>query len=530
MLLVGAAVLASHQASAAGGGVPPVPATAPNVRLLPDNVGQGRSVGFFKVLQSSNGVVHQIPAGAPWHLDPGEYRVTAAIVSGYGEVGLDNPFTVGSFTGQILPVAVTLPDLSERASPPLSAGGDAPVPSPVGSSGDAVGSSAAADIGQVAHDPAGGRLTLRLAAEKVAAALEAGRGRRSLAVDLTRVQGAVSARERRVEIPADVLVALARSGSGLAVADRGVSLNLPWEELSKWAAGGGSGDVALSIETVSASETDVLRPAGTALKISLHRLQGERAAPLDDGATRPLSLSFPYSPASFDATSIQKLGVYRLSDKGEWDYVGGERDAANSRLTISVSRLGTFRVFLANVSFADMSRHWARADVEVMAARRVLLGDGGGRFHPDRRVTRAEFAAMLTRSLNLGAGASRFSDVPVGAWYRDAVGAAAAAGIVRGEGSRFRPGDPISRQEMAVMVSRAIAAAGGRRAASYGAGAVPFKDRGSIAPWAAPDVAAAVGEGLMRGREDGAFAPGDGATRAEAAAVMRRLLMKLGRL
>lgn len=188
----------------------------------------------------------------------------------------------------------------------------------------------------------------------------------------------------------------------------------------------------------------------------------------------------------------------------------------------------------APVTFSDLSGHWARADIQVMAARHVVLGVGEGKFDPEREVTRAEFAAMVVRALGLeGEGEGSFTDVPAEAWYRKPVVVASAAGIVLGDGGRFRPLDPITRQEMAVMVARAL-----KKSREAPASPPPdeepllkgFRDRSDLAAWAAGDVAFAVKEGILRGRAGGEFQPRVHTTRAEAATVLKRLLVGLGEL
>jgi hypothetical protein len=54
-----------------------------------------------------------------------------------------------------------------------------------------------------------------------------------------------------------------------------------------------------------------------------------------------------------------------------------------------------------------------------------------------------------------------------------------------------------------------------------------FNDAAVISPWACSQVALAVRDGLMIGRESGQFMPLDNATRAEATVVLYRVLQKL---
>jgi 2',3'-cyclic-nucleotide 2'-phosphodiesterase (5'-nucleotidase family) len=176
-------------------------------------------------------------------------------------------------------------------------------------------------------------------------------------------------------------------------------------------------------------------------------------------------------------------------------------------------------------AFADLSGHWSRPDVELLAAKLVIDGQAPGRFAPDAQVTRGEFAALLVRALGLAPDASSASgvkDLTGTEWYAGALGAAKKAGLLDGfEDGTLRGGANITRAQMAVMMSRALKAAG--KPAPSGTAAV-FADEGQIPAWAADAVDAGVAAGLVEGTSGNRFAPEAQATRAEAATMLKRLL------
>ena len=184
--------------------------------------------------------------------------------------------------------------------------------------------------------------------------------------------------------------------------------------------------------------------------------------------------------------------------------------------------------------WTDVSGHWAESTINRLAAKWLIDGVADDAFAPDRPVTRAEFAAMLTRALGLrpDAGSSdtaTFRDVPSGAWYADAVRAATFFRLVEGVGDgRFRPEEPITREQTAVMLMRAYHLAHhGEPALPHQADTFPlerFADKVDFSAWSAAFAADAVRLGLMQGIEDRKFAPKDAVTRAQAAAVIERLL------
>ena len=108
-------------------------------------------------------------------------------------------------------------------------------------------------------------------------------------------------------------------------------------------------------------------------------------------------------------------------------------------------------------SFDDAVHSPAVTAIEALAARGIINGKGDGVFEPEANMTRAEFAAIVTRGLGLAQkDTGVFSDVPSGAWYAGYIGTANAFGIVNGVGDgRFNPGGTITRQEAAAMIARA---------------------------------------------------------------------------
>ena len=134
------------------------------------------------------------------------------------------------------------------------------------------------------------------------------------------------------------------------------------------------------------------------------------------------------------------------------------------------------------------------AAVTAMAERNILNGVGDGKFAPDRTVTRAEFCAMVVRSLGLtAAGTASFTDIAANAWYAPFVATAAQYGIVSGVGGgKFAPSGTITRQEAAVMTARAAGLCGMDTA--LGGDAVrnalaAFADYTAVADWAKPAMA-----------------------------------------
>ncbi|MEW6447637.1 MAG: S-layer homology domain-containing protein [Bacillota bacterium] len=259
---------------------------------------------------------------------------------------------------------------------------------------------------------------------------------------------------------------------------------------------------------------------------------------LDRGAVRfnkPVELGIAYDPALLDSAGPEAMAVYRFDTaSGRWEPVPGSRvDRSGQRVTCRRASLSTYAAMAYRKSFRDTLRHWAQADIEMLAARHIITGIDADRFAPEKTVTRAELAAMVGRLLGLadsGAGL-RFKDVSADAWYAGVVTAAAEAGLVKGyDDGTFRPEAPVTRQEIAAILVRALESEGKKPALTSGeieTITARFRDRARIGGWAQAAVAAAVKGGVITGRQAETFAPREFATRAEVAAMLKRVLNKL---
>ena len=112
------------------------------------------------------------------------------------------------------------------------------------------------------------------------------------------------------------------------------------------------------------------------------------------------------------------------------------------------------------VNFADVSSNaWYAKAVNTLGSLGIVSGVGDNCFDPNRAITRAEFTAIAARFAKANeTGSVRFSDVPVNAWYYNAVLTAVNYGWITGVGdSRFAPSEQITRAEAATIVNRMLA-------------------------------------------------------------------------
>jgi len=183
-------------------------------------------------------------------------------------------------------------------------------------------------------------------------------------------------------------------------------------------------------------------------------------------------------------------------------------------------------------TFDDINGHWAKGDIEYLAARGIIAGVKEGIFEPNRRVTRAEFVKMLVGILNLNIEDSpnkTFNDVSPGSWYYGYIAAAVNHGLVNGISENiFAPNSPITRQEMAVMAVNSLQIKG-KVGTDQGAGLSleQFKDVSEIAAWAEQACLIALKNQIMQGRKADVLAPREHTTRAESAVIIKRILEKI---
>jgi fibronectin type 3 domain-containing protein len=239
------------------------------------------------------------------------------------------------------------------------------------------------------------------------------------------------------------------------------------------------------------------------------------------------SLTLTYSGLLNSATAT---GVRIDPVTGEASFAPAiiETDGGRTRVTVLHKGDGIYAVAQGSKTFTDTAGHWAKQDIELLASKLLIQGTAAHSYSPDQAITRAEFAALLVRSLGLGGSGqtASFTDVASGDWYTDAVAAAAGAGLIEGfDNGEFRPGANISREEMAVMAARAARYAGVDTTAS--AQAPGYTDSSIVSGWAQTSMAWATEKGIIQGTDAQHLAPQDTATRAQSATILKRVLQAM---
>lgn len=247
---------------------------------------------------------------------------------------------------------------------------------------------------------------------------------------------------------------------------------------------------------------------------------------------KPMTITVAFD--SSKVTDPTKLGVYYFNEKdNKWEYVGGKVNADNT-ITFTVEHFSKYTVMEYKNAFKDITNHWAKADIDLMASKGIVGGVSETAFSPDTQITRADFAVLLARALDLkaSAGSKVFKDVPADAYYQEAISNAYAAGILSGVSENaFDPKTSITREEMATMIMKAYAYKSGKSLDSIVTTMeIRFNDDKDASIWAKRNITLADATGLMKGKAAGMFVPKGKTTRAEAVVVLKRLMDKLGLL
>lgn len=163
---------------------------------------------------------------------------------------------------------------------------------------------------------------------------------------------------------------------------------------------------------------------------------------------------------------------------------------------------------------------WAKEAISSLYLSGIVNGREETKFDPSGLVSRAEFVKMLV----LAAGGTDstaiadFSDTKATDWHYPYIATAVKKGLIKGTGNgNFGTSDTIMRQDMAVMLARALGA-------DVSLSESGFSDDSYISDYAKGAVSFVQKKGIMNGMGDNRFDPAGKVTRAQAAKVIYEFL------
>ncbi|WP_017726206.1 CAP-associated domain-containing protein [Halalkalibacterium ligniniphilum] len=173
----------------------------------------------------------------------------------------------------------------------------------------------------------------------------------------------------------------------------------------------------------------------------------------------------------------------------------------------------------AATSFTDVSgQFWAKSEIDYLADEAVVQGFSDGRFRPNDTITRLQAATMLVRALKLeteNRPQAELIDIGVNHEAYPIVATVFDEGLMTGRNGYFEPGQPLSRAQMAAILTRAFEL--------QGESAVSFRDVPSSF-WAYNDIQALTANRITTGYGDGRFGPNDSTSRAQFSVFLARSL------
>jgi hypothetical protein len=199
-----------------------------------------------------------------------------------------------------------------------------------------------------------------------------------------------------------------------------------------------------------------------------------------------------------------------------------------------LDHFSTYALIESNKTFTDIIDHWAKAHIEIMAAKGITDGTGPDHYSPNDALTRGQFAAFLNRAfyLDMPSNASMgFADVKEGTYYYDSILTLYSLGIIEGHSpSEFKPDTAISREEAFTMLMKTYAFMTGWNTDDMSTSDPlldDFTDVALLEDWAAKYVAKGVELGLIEGKGHNNLDPDSSITRGEISKLVIMLLRHL---
>lgn len=175
------------------------------------------------------------------------------------------------------------------------------------------------------------------------------------------------------------------------------------------------------------------------------------------------------------------------------------------------------------VEMADIKGHWGEKTIGTFVKLHFIKGYGDGTFHPNGNITRAEFAAIISRVFDINGGGNQpvvLNDIN-SHWAKEAIEKLAIAGVITGyDDGTFKPDKTINREQMVIILSRIVDLSKVDKDASKG----NFADIASASSYAANPIKDSAKAGIISGKGNGLFDPKGNSTRAEALTIVLNAL------
>ncbi|MFF2484676.1 S-layer homology domain-containing protein [Paenibacillus sp. NPDC058071] len=243
----------------------------------------------------------------------------------------------------------------------------------------------------------------------------------------------------------------------------------------------------------------------------------------------PVTLTFHVDPTKVAQGTNPAVYYY---DGTKWVFVDGTMDSTKNTITVKVDNIAQYALMTKNsqqstpptetpapaVNLNDIAGNWAEKNIEKLVSMGAISGYSDGSFKPNNTITRAEYVSILVRAFNLTPQDGKVFADTKGTWAQKAIATASYYGIVNGtDNDKFGPNDPITREQMALMIVKAAEL-------SLVTENIDYTDSNSISKWAYSAMVTAVKNNIFNGYPDHTLRPQATATRAEAVTVIVNVL------
>lgn len=175
------------------------------------------------------------------------------------------------------------------------------------------------------------------------------------------------------------------------------------------------------------------------------------------------------------------------------------------------------------IEFADIQGYWAEKAIRTFVKLGFIDGYEDGQFRPNGSITRAEFAALISRVFDIKGDAGHtvvLSDVGQH-WAKEAILSLASTGVINGYGDgSFKPNQTITREEIVMILSRILNLDHVKMDASKG----EFTDISRASSYARSTIKELAEAGIIQGVSNSSFDPQGKATRSDALMIILNTL------
>jgi len=221
-----------------------------------------------------------------------------------------------------------------------------------------------------------------------------------------------------------------------------------------------------------------------------------------------------YESYTFDPVTARYIRLY------------GKGNTSNSWVTVCEIRVTAYED-----KFVDLADHWAKRDVENLANLNLIAVPEDEKFNPEGTITRAEFLELLQSVSGFSSMTYKgtFSDVSATSSYAECIEGAYALGFIPAEmiaDGKFKSDQPITGEEMmtlSVLVTNKLLGLSKQEVSLD-----DYVQKANISAWCVNYMKNAMALRFLGGNlEENGFVPNANATRAQAAALAKRVFIKL---